>query len=155
MHTKKIEPVRKEQLIMVSRVRAFGLFTEKIDDWWPKQSSSRKAAPKKMVLECRDGGRWYEIGFDDSQFTWGKVLIWSPPHKLVLAWQINSEFKYDPNLVTEVEINFIEEGPKVTRVTLEHRNIEKVGDKAHEFWTSVDGGWRQGLDSLQKLAENL
>lgn len=154
MSSQKIEPVRKEQMIKVSQTRAFEMFTEKMDRWWPKQNSDRKAATKEMVLECRDGGRWYEVGVDGSQFTWGKVLIWSPPHKLVLAWQINSEFKYDPNLVTDVEINFIEEGPKLTRLTLEHRNIEKVGVKAHEFWTSVDGGWRIGLDSLQKFAEN-
>jgi len=154
MSPKKIEPVRKEQLIKVSQARAFQLFTEKMDRWWPRTNSGRKPETKEMFLECREGGRWYEIGVDDSLFTWGKVLIWSPPEKLVLAWQINSEFKYDPNLVTEVEINFIVEGPKLTRLTLEHRNIEKVGVNAHAFWTSVDGGWRIVLDSIRKMAEN-
>jgi hypothetical protein len=40
-----------------------------------------------------------------------KVLVWNPPHKLVLAWQITAEWQYDPNFLTEVEANFIEKGP--------------------------------------------
>jgi hypothetical protein len=50
-----------------------------------------------------------------SECNWGKVLVWNPPAKLVLAWQINAEWQYDPSLVREVEVNFIEEGSKLTQ----------------------------------------
>src|SRR5205823_14197251 len=43
------------------------------------------------------------------------------------AWQLNSEFKYDPSLVTEVEVSFTALGPRRTQVDFEHRNLERLG----------------------------
>ncbi len=43
--------------------------------------------------------------------------------RLVLAWQITSDWKYDPSFVTEVEVTFTAEGPNTTRVVLEHRDL--------------------------------
>ena len=123
--TKSHAPVQKELLIKASPAHAFRVFTEQMDQWWPRSHHIGKAEMKKAVLETREGGRWYEIGVDGSECNWGKVLRWNPPHKLVLAWQINSEWQYDPQLITEVEVNFIEKEPKLTRLTLEHRDIEK------------------------------
>ena len=54
---------------------------------------------------------------DSSECNWGKVISLDPPGRLVLAWQITAEWQYDPNFVTEVEVNFADEGPKTTRVT--------------------------------------
>ena len=92
---------------------------------------------------------------DGSQCNWGKVLVWNPPHKLILAWQITAEWQYDPNFLTEVEVNFIEQGQKQTRLTFEHRNIEKFGAKAEELWSAFDseGGWIDILKALANLAE--
>ena len=131
------------------------VFTEQMDQWWPRSHHIGKAEMKKAVLETREGGRWYEIGVDGSECNWGKVLRWNPPYKLVLAWQINSEWQYDPNLTTEVEVNFIEKEPKLTRLTLEHRDIEKFGIKAHEVWSALDseGGWMGMLKVFAELAE--
>ena len=32
------------------------------------------------------------------------------PNRLVLGWQINGNFEFDPNAVSEVEVRFIPEG---------------------------------------------
>jgi hypothetical protein len=61
---------------------------------------------------------------------WGRVLAWDPPGRLLLAWQIDADWRYDPDLESEVEVLFRELGPKRTRVELEHRKLEAFGDKA-------------------------
>lgn len=98
---------------------------------------------KDAVLEPRVGGRWYERGEDGSECEWGKVLVWEPPARVVLGWQINNDFHYDPTTMSEVEIRFVAESAAVTVVELEHRNIERLGAAAEEFRKKVDGpnGW--------------
>ena len=94
-------------------------------------------------MEPRAGGRWFERGEDGTECDWGRVLVWEPPSRVVLAWQISAEWKFDPGLQTEVEVRFIAEGPKLTRVEFEHRNLERYGDKAEAVRKSIssDGGW--------------
>ena len=63
--------------------------------------------------------------------------------------------QFDPAFLTHVEVTFAAEGPKLTRFTLEHRDIEKFGDKANEIWTAFDsdGGWGGMLNAFARLAE--
>jgi len=155
MTDKKIDAVRKELMINASQPRAFQAFTEQLDLWWPRSHHIGKSELKRAVLETKEGGRWYEIDVDGEECDWGRVLVWNPPHKLVLAWQITAEWQYDPNFLTEVEANFIEQGPNLTRFTLEHRDIERFGIKAHEIWSTFDseGGWMGILKSFAAFAE--
>ena len=67
-------------------------------------------------MEPRTGGRWYEIGEDGSECQWGDVLAWEPPARVLLAWRIGIDWRYDPALLTEVEIRFTPLGDKETRV---------------------------------------
>jgi len=147
--------VRKELTINASQKQAFQAFTKELDRWWPRSHHIGKAEMKQAVLEMKEGGRWYEIGVDGSECNWGKVLVWNPPRKLVLAWQITAEWQYDPNFVTEVEANFIERGPNLTHFTLEHRNIDQFGEKAQQMWTAFDsdGGWAGLIKEFAILAE--
>ena len=110
---------------------------------WPRSHHIGTAAMKEAVMEPRVGGRWYEIGEDCSQCEWGKVLAWEPPGRVLLAWQITNQFKYDPGRSSEVEIRFIAEQPGITRVELEHRNIERLGAGAADMREKVDApnGW--------------
>jgi uncharacterized protein YndB with AHSA1/START domain len=41
-------------------------------------------------LEQRLGGRWYELSEDGSQADVGKVLVWEPPERFVISWDLNS-----------------------------------------------------------------
>jgi uncharacterized protein YndB with AHSA1/START domain len=73
----------------------------------------------------------------------GEVLAWEEPKRLVLAWRIGIDWRYDPNLLTEVEVTFTPEGEGMTRVDLEHRLLENMGanaDAARETFESP-GGW--------------
>ncbi len=98
------------------------------------------------MLEPRVGGRWHEIADDGTECEWGKVLRWEPPHRVVLAWQINADWKYDADFTTEVEVRFVAEGGG-TRVELEHRNLEHYGTRSDEVRAALDSpeGWNGSL----------
>jgi uncharacterized protein YndB with AHSA1/START domain len=123
-------PVRRSVEVAVGRERAFEVFTAGMARWWPRDKSIASSPQTDVVLEPRPGGRWYERGEDGSETEWGRVLAWDPPGRLLLAWQIDADWRYDPDLESEVEVLFHELGPKRTRVAVEHRKLEAFGDKA-------------------------
>jgi uncharacterized protein YndB with AHSA1/START domain len=150
-----IAPVRKQLVVKASQARAFAVFTEDMSRWWPATHSILKSPLKQCIVEPRVGGRWYTVGEDGSSCQTGYVIAWQPPHGLVLAWQINASWQFDPDLVTEVVVKFIAESAQTTRVELEHRYLERMGDKAETARNAVDspGGWPAILECFKKHAE--
>jgi uncharacterized protein YndB with AHSA1/START domain len=147
--------VRKTILVNAPQAHAFAVFTEHLGDWWPLQSHHIGAQPAQTaIVEPRAGGRWFERAADGSECDWGRVLIWEPPHRLVLSWDIGADWKQSPALGTEVDVRFIPEGPETTRVELEHRRLERYADKATEMRTifDSDGGWGMLLGAFARAA---
>ena len=145
-------PVRKSIFVDAPQALAFDVFTSGIGRWWPKSHKIGPADLDKPIIEPRAGGRWYELDTDGSECEIGKVAVWEPPARLVLTWQLTAEFKFDPNLVTEVEVQFRPEGSG-TRVNLEHRHLERLGGTADKLREAIDspGGW-SGLLALYAQA---
>lgn len=144
--------IRKQLTVEAPMERAFRVFTANMGVWWPKEHHIGKAALKDCVIEPKVNGRWYELDIDGTACEWGKVLAWDPPRRLVLAWQLNGEFKYDPDLITEVEVSFTALGPKRTQVDFEHRNLERFGELAERLRGNMDTGWGQILESYRGTA---
>ena len=144
--------VKKTLTVHTSQTRAFEVFTEHFGSWWPLETHHIGAQPAQTaVIEPRAGGRWFERDVDGVECTWGRVLEWEPPHRLLLSWEISADFKCDPKIKTEVEVRFVPEGPDSTRIELEHRHLEFYGDTAAKMKGifDSDGGWT-GL--LQRFA---
>lgn len=143
-------PVRRAVTVKASPARAFEVFTSRIGTWWPKSHHIGKVEPETLVIEPRAGGRWFERAPDGTECDLGKVLTWEPPARLVLAWQLDPKFQYQPDLITEVELRFIPEGAGRTRVELEHRNLERFGDGAAAMRERIDAprGWPLILDAF-------
>jgi uncharacterized protein YndB with AHSA1/START domain len=135
-------PVRKTLNIAVSPERAFEVFTAGFDRWWPRTHSIGESPLKTAVIEPGAGGRWYGLLENGSEAEWGDVLAWEPPRRLVLAWRIGVDWRYDADLLTEVELRFTPEG-KGTRVDLEHRLLENMGAEGEGARAAFDseGGW--------------
>jgi uncharacterized protein YndB with AHSA1/START domain len=152
--TINVAPVRKSVRVAARRERAFEVFTAGIGRWWPKSHHIGAADLDTLVIEPRPGGRWYERGIDGSECEVGKVLVWEPPARLVLCWQLTPEWKDDPDLITEVEVQFIAEGANATRVELEHRNLERMGARADAMRQQIDGpnGWGALLELFTQSA---
>jgi hypothetical protein len=138
-----IAPVRKQVRVKAPQARAFDVFTREMSRWWPATHTILKSPLKDTIIEPCAGGRWYVTGEDGSTCQTGYVITWQPPLVLVLAWQLNADWQFDPQLVTEVEVRFIAESDQVTRVELEHRYLERMGRKAAEARAAMDspGAW--------------
>jgi uncharacterized protein YndB with AHSA1/START domain len=142
--------------VKAGRQKAFDTFVRGMGGWWLKGHSLLASPQKDVLIEPRAGGRWYEIGEDGSEMSWGKVLAWDEPERVVLAWQLNAEWTYDPDFETTVEVRFTPDGDH-TIVEFEHRDLERFGDKAAEvrgdYESGMDGGWGQLLANYQAKAE--
>ena len=78
-----------------------------------------------------------------------------PPHRVVVSWDIGADWKYDPDLGTEVEVQFIVEAKDRTRVQLEHRKLYRYGDKAEMMRAMFDsdGAWVATLAAMATETE--
>jgi uncharacterized protein YndB with AHSA1/START domain len=82
------------------------------------------------------------------------VLVWEPPQRFVISWDLNSNWKPDTTVSSEVEVRFIAQGPQATLVELEHRNFERLGAEAGaSMRKDVDGGWPGMLEHFKREAE--
>jgi len=150
----KIAPVRKSIRVNASQARAFDVFTSGLDRWWPHHKSIGKGPLKAVVIETRLGGRWYELAKDGTQTNLGKITVWEPPQRFVAIWEINSQWKPDTTVGSEIEVQFISDGANATRVELEHRKFEQLGPEGGEsVRTAVDGGWPGLLQRFKNEVE--
>src|SRR5262245_7489451 len=157
MTTATVAPVRKSVSVRASAEHAFKVYTEGFDTWWPRTHHIGKSPLQKAVIELRGGGRCYGLSIDGTECDWGTVLVWDPPHRLVLAWQITHEWGYEPDLAkaSEVDVRFTAEPGGRTRVDLEHRHFERHGAGGASMRTAVDstGGWATLLELFKARVE--
>jgi uncharacterized protein YndB with AHSA1/START domain len=152
--TVTIAPVRKSIRVSASQAHAFDVFTAGLGRWWPLDHGIGKAPRKAVVMETRVGGHWYELAEDGSRTNVGKIIVWEPPQRFVMTWDINSQWKPDSTVGSEVEVRFIAEGATATRVELEHRKFEQMGaEPGEKMRKDVDGGWPAVLDRFKSEAE--
>jgi uncharacterized protein YndB with AHSA1/START domain len=152
--TATIAPVRKSIRVSASQAHAFDVFTAGLGRWWPLDRGIGKTPRKAMVMETHLGGHWYELAEDGSRTNVGKIIVWEPPQRLVMTWDINSRWKPDTTVGSEVEVRFIADGANATRVELEHRKFEQMGAEAGESMRKdVDRGWPGLLEMFKRHAE--
>jgi uncharacterized damage-inducible protein DinB len=93
---------------------------------------------------------------DGTECDWGRILVWEPPQRFVLAWQLNPKWEYEPDMskASEVEVSFTAEPDGSTRVDLEHRYFDRHGDGAAQLRAGVDSpeGWGGLLKKYAAIA---
>ena len=145
-----VTPVRKSITVHATVEHAFRVFTEEFDSWWPRSHHIGKSPMKRAIVEGRPGGRCYTEQEDGTDCDWGTVVVWEPPHRFVMAWQITGQWQFEPELAksSEVEVRFTREADGATRVDLEHRYLHRHGADATAIRTAVDSpnGWGGLLD---------
>lgn len=151
-----IPTLRATATVAMSADRAFRFFTDSFGSWWPADYHIGQTDMADAVLEPREGGRWYERGADGSECDWGRVLAWEPPNRLVVTWQINGQWQFDPDPehASEIEVRFTAAGPEQTTVDIEHRHLDRLvdGQAIHDM-IGHGGGWKAILELFAKAAE--
>lgn len=144
----KLEPIRRSILVRCSVEQAFRVFTEEMSSWWPLDTHSRAADDELqgvtavgVEMEARSSGQVLERQSNGQRLSWGRILVWDPPARLVIAWKPNG----NPLPPTELELSFRVEGVG-TRVLLEHRGWERLGDKGEKARADYAEGWPKLFD---------
>lgn len=149
--------VRKSITVRVTPERAFEVFTAGVDGWWPRRHHIGSSPMRRVIFEGRVGGRCYTEQEDGSEADFGTVLVWDPPRRFVMAWQVTTGWQYEPDLArsSEVEVVFTPVGTGETRVDLEHRHFERYGPAGAAMRDAVDSpdGWGGSLRGFADRAE--
>ena len=138
-----IAAVRKSVIVDATPARAFEVFTDGINRWWPKTHGLGTAPPRESIIEPYVGGRWYTRNEDNTESVVGHVRVWQPGERFVVSWEINANWKSDARaaFASEVDVRFSPESDGRTRVDLEHRDFERMGPDGEKMRAAVEGGW--------------
>jgi uncharacterized protein YndB with AHSA1/START domain len=147
-----IAPVKCSVDVKTSSARAFELFAQNMGAWWPRGKTPAGSPHAALIVEPKKDGRWFERDADGCETQWGKVLAWEPPRRLLLGWQLDHNFRFDAELMMEVEILFEELAGGGTRVSLEHRDLEQLCAEAEAFAGKVRSGWPERMGNFAHYA---
>jgi uncharacterized protein YndB with AHSA1/START domain len=129
---------------------AFELFTKNIATWWPVKTHSVAAEnAETVVLEGREGGRFYERTRDGQEHPWGTVTVWEPPRRLACTWHPGR----DEETGQEIEVVF-EPHEDGTRLVLTHTGWEKRDAEMADAMASYDRGWESVLGFYTEAAKS-
>ncbi|MEM1064136.1 MAG: SRPBCC domain-containing protein [Pseudomonadota bacterium] len=146
------DPIRKSITVPLEPARAFTLFTEEMDRWWPKDSHSLAAADDegdkaRVRVEPREGGQVIETLPDGSEAAWATVTTWQPGTRFAMRWYVGRP----EDEATEVDVSFTatEAG---TRIDLTHSGFAALGAEAETMCASYTTGWDHVLGTCFKRA---
>jgi uncharacterized protein YndB with AHSA1/START domain len=143
------DSVRASVTVLVPAEQAFDVFA-RLAAWWPREYTWAADTLEDIGIEPREGGHCFERGPFEFTCHWGRVLLWDPPGRLVVTWQIAPDRVPQPNpaKASEVEVRFGDAGAAGTRVDLEHRAFARHGDgwSAYRHAMASPEGWPLILD---------
>ena len=116
---------------------AFEVWTADIGSWWPSDHTVTGHGDLLVVLQGVVGGRIFERTADGVEHDWGEVTEWKPPNQLTYLWHL----RRDRADATEVEIRFVARGERATRVEIEHRGWERLGEAGVQWREQNLAGW--------------
>ena len=138
--------VKKSIIVERDVATTFRAWTEQIHLWWPIGTHSLSGeAQSRVTIEGRINGRFYERASGGVEYDWGAVTTWEPPHRLSFTWHLGS----GQQLPTRVDVEFIALSAHKTRVQLEHRGPELIGDLWKQRVNIFNNAWAAVLSQLQ------
>lgn len=152
-----IEPLVQEISVPLPLSAAYDYFTVRFGDWWPRDYTFSKGVLDRISFGRGVGDWCFERGPHGFRCDWGRILTWNPPRLLALTWQIGpkSILQPDPDLCSEVAVEFTQIAPETSRVVLTHRYFERHGadGAAYRAEMASDYGWPLLLARFAAVAE--
>ena len=144
-----LEPIHKSVEVPIPPDRAFAVFTDDISRWWPlgKTYAIFGEDSSECGIEPFVGGQIFEISAKGERCVWGRVLAWEPGQLLRFSWFPGRT----EETAQTVEILF-SPIPNGTRVNLEHRDWQTLGERAKDIRTGYGTGWDEVLGRMVEFA---
>lgn len=137
--------IRHEIDIAASAETAFAVVHERWDEIKPRDHNPGTSPVTRSVFEPKVGGALYDELEDGSQIQWSRVLVFDRSRRFVISWDLDPQWKIetDPARCSEVEVTFTQLDDSHTRVTLEHRHLDRHGPgwEAVRAGVMSSGGW--------------
>lgn len=133
-----MEPLRFSFEVSCPQARAFELWANRIDTWWPSDHTVSGRSGVTVVLEPGVGGRIFERTLEGDEHDWGEVTAWEPPQQLSYLWHLGS----DRSDATSVTVRFVPNGRDGTTVEIEHDGWERLGTRAEDRRNRNSAGWQ-------------
>ena len=143
--------VSKSIVVAVALEQAFTVWTGQINVWWPAAHSLSGDPATEVFIESKVGGRFYERASTGIEYDWGEVTVWQPPYRVALKWYLGSS----QELPTQVNIQFVPLDRQQTRIQVEHRGPDLIGDL---WWQRIDifkGAWEKVLATFTSAVSSL
>jgi hypothetical protein len=144
-----LEPIRKAVDVPLAPEDAFALFAERIAEWWPLGTAYSVFGTEAVACGIQPfvGGEIFEIGAHGRRAVWGVVRQWQPGKLL--------EFSWFPGRTAEtaqtVRVAFTATDAG-TRIDLEHRDWQTLGDRAKDVREGYGPGWDEVLGHMVGFA---
>lgn len=139
-----VAPTRKTRHVGIDPATAFGLFTLRLDEWWPMTAHSVSGQDAATVrFATSPGGAVVEIAPDGTESVWAAVLVHDPPDRVVLAWHPGAE----PRPASQLDVRFRPAAPAaasdaatpgataiaMTELVLVHSGWERYGARGADL----------------------
>jgi hypothetical protein len=141
----------KELLVVSQKVagtpeRAFAVFVDEFDRWWPRDYTWGKDKLAEIGIEPKIGGKCFERTTDGALAVWGTVLSIQRPSHIVIAWQVKADRTAEPDerTASRIDVRFVAvEGEGVSDVVVVHRDFPRHGDGWEAYRTRMASkeGW--------------
>lgn len=115
---------------------AFALFTNRVDDWWPRQRRHSDDPDAQIQL---DRGGLRERNPDGSLVALGRIIVWDPPALISLDFYPGTDVDHPTRLI----VTFVPDG-QATVVTVHHRPT----DASAALWESRAPAYEESWDLL-------
>jgi len=138
--------------------RAFAVFVDELDRWWPRDYTWGKDKLKTVGIEAKMGGACFEEDADGSRAVWGTVLAFDRPSHIVLAWQITPDRSPEPNeaAASRVDVRFAPNEDGGTNVLVVHRDFFRHGEGWEKYREQMASkqGWPAIIDHYARAVES-
>jgi len=144
------------QAVDVPPERAFQVFVDEIDRWWPRDYTWARDNLAEIAIEPKMGGRAYERDKAGGEQVWGKVLSFDRPHHIVIAWQISPERVAEDSESTSsrLDVRFSPLDGGRTNVLIVHRDFFRHAGDWEKYRNDMAGksGWPMLIAAYARAA---
>ena len=139
-----LDPIYKTIEVPCGQEKAFRVFINEMDTWWPLGKFTVSAmggkAARAIRVEAKSGGRIIEIGADGAEHLWGTIQTYEPHDFIGMDFHIP---RPGERVIARslVEVRFTALGNEQTRVELTQSNWEAFGEIAKDLRGGYGGGW--------------